>query len=86
MVNSSTKFYFDNKWSDDSSLPSIKNVTLDSGLYSFKPIGEKTIIEDQIQGRDEPYLYNVDHKPLEFTITIAFQNYETIDEVTKVIK
>lgn len=85
MVNSSTKFYFDNKWSDDSSLPSIKNVTLDSGLYSFKPIGEKTIIEDQIQGRDEPYLYNVDFKPLEFTINIAFENYETIDEVTKVI-
>lgn len=85
MVNSSTKFYFDTKWSDDASLPSIKNVTLDSGLYSFNVIGEKTIIEDQIQGRDEPYLYNVDFKPLEFTINIAFENYETIDEVTKVI-
>ena len=92
MVNSSTKFFFDDRWSDNTSLPSgyqalpsIKNVTLDSGLYSFNVIGEKTIIEDQIQGRDEPYLYNVDFKPLEFTINIAFENYETIDEVTKVI-
>lgn len=92
MINSSTKFYFDNRWSDNQSLPAgyqplppIKNVTLDSGMYSFSVIGEKTIIEDQIQGRDEPYLYNVDHKPLEFTINIAFENYETIDEITKVI-
>lgn len=85
MINSSTKFYFDNKWSDDASLPSIINATLESDLYSFNVIGEKTIVEDQIQGRDEPYLYNVDFKPLEFTINIAFQNYETIDEVTKVI-
>ena len=85
MINSSTKFYFDNKWSDDASLPVIKNVTLDAGLYSFNVIGDKSIIEQQIQGRDEPYLYNVDHKPLEFTINIAFENYETIDEVTKVL-
>lgn len=86
MINSSTKFYFDTRWSDDSSLPSILNVTLNKDLYDYNVIGDKSIIEDQIQGRDEPYLYNVDHKPLEFTITIAFENYETIDEVTKVIK
>lgn len=86
MINSSTKFYFDDKWSDDASLPPIKNVTMEGGLYNFSVIGEKSIIEDQIQGRDEPYLYNVDHKPLEFTINIAFENYETIDEVSKVIR
>jgi hypothetical protein len=55
-------------------------------MYEFSVIGQKNIIEDQIQGRDEPYLYNVDHKPLEFTINIAFENYETIDEVSKVIR
>jgi hypothetical protein len=86
MINSSTKFYFDNQWSDDQSLPPIKNVTMEASLYSFNVIGEKSIIEDQIQGRDEPYLYNVDHQPLEFTINIAFENYETIDEVSKVIR
>jgi hypothetical protein len=86
MINSSTKFFFDNKWSDDASLPPILNVTLSNDMYQFNVIGEKTIIEDQIQGRDEPYLYNVDHKPLEFTINIAFENYETIDEVNKVVK
>jgi len=86
MINSSTKFYFDNKWSDDASLPSIINATLSNDLYSFNVIGEKSIIEDQIQGRDEPYLYNVDFKPLEFTLNIAFESYETIDEVTEVIK
>jgi phage-related protein len=55
-------------------------------MYEFNVIGEKSIVEDKIQGRDEPYLYNVDHEPLEFTINIAFENYETIEEVTKVIK
>ena len=55
-------------------------------MYEFNVIGEKSIVEDKIQGRDEPYLYNVDLEPLEFTINIAFENYETIEEVTKVIK
>jgi hypothetical protein len=86
MVNSSKRFFFDDKFSDDPSLPKILNVTLANEMYTFNVIGEKTIIEDQIQGRDEPYLYNVDLKPLEFTMTIAFENYETIDEVSKVIK
>jgi hypothetical protein len=86
MINSSTKFYFDNKWSDDASLPSIINATLSNDMYEFNVIGEKSIIEDQIQGRDEPYLYNVDHKPLEFTLNIAFENYETIDKVNEVVK
>lgn len=86
MVNSSKRFFFDDRFSDDSRLPKILNATLEHDLYNFNIIGEKTIVEDEIQGRDEPYLYDVDLKPLEFKMTIAFENYETIDEVTKVIK
>lgn len=50
------------------------NATVDNDMYSESISGERTIIEEQIPGRDIPYLYRVDSSPLELEVTFALEN------------
>jgi hypothetical protein len=47
------------------------NATLSNDFYADQFRGSRTIIEEQIPGRDIPYFYEVDDKPLEFEVTFA---------------
>jgi hypothetical protein len=47
------------------------NATLSNDFYADQVRGSRTIIEEQIPGRDIPYFYEVDDKPLEFEVTFA---------------
>ena len=84
MINSTKVFTF-NGTASTSFTPSIINATLDNDMYEFAPLGAKSIKEQKIQGRDLPYFYNVDYEPISFKMTIAFEDYATMDEVREVI-
>ena len=84
MVNSTTIFEYDGTLST-SFTPSIINATLNRDMYEFSPLGSKSIIEEKIQGRDEPYFYDVDYEPLSFSMTIAFEDFATQEQVRDII-
>jgi hypothetical protein len=85
MVNS-TKLFIFNGVASNSFTPSIINATLNNEMYEFAPLGAKSLIEQKIQGRDLPYFYTTDLEPLSFSMTIAFEDYTTQDQVGEIIK
>ena len=62
----------------------ILNVFLENTMYNQKMSGSRSIQEVKIPGRDQPYLYEVDSEPLEFDISIAFEEPLTVTEVRRV--
>ena len=59
-------------WSD------LLNVTLSNDFYVACLRGPRSIKEEKIPGRDQPYFYEVDDEPLEFEV-----NFATEDPLTK---
>jgi len=64
----------------------ILNVFLENTMYNQKMSGSRSIQEVKIPGRDQPYLYEVDSEPLEFDISIAFEEPLTVTEVRRVAR
>lgn len=78
-----TSFYFGNYPSSTeayflSSDYGIINAIVDGGLFEENFIPEKEIRETYIRGNDKPLFHGIDLKPLEFSLTFAFE--ESFDE------
>lgn len=85
MKGNSTAFYFDGVSSDSfAGTPFHGHLTND--MYTDQMLGNRTIIETLIPGRESPYFYGVDEQPLQFTMTIAFEDYVTIAEARRVAR
>lgn len=85
MRYSSIRFKYNGLWSDEIN-SKIKNVSINNDFYANSVFGSREIIEDKIQGRNEPYLYTVDSAPLSFKMRIAFDDYATREEVNTILR
>lgn len=66
MKQSYTTIYF-----NDRKLDKIFNATLSKDFYDESLFGSRTIIEESIPGRKNPYFYGVEYEPLEFEVTLG---------------
>lgn len=49
-------------------------VSDDGGLFSEQFVAKKTILEEKIRGRDEPYFFGVEREPLSFPLSFYFED------------
>jgi len=52
----------------------VTSVSTDSGLFEETFVANKTINEEKIRGRTKPYFMGTDREPLEFPLTLWFEN------------
>lgn len=81
MKNSYTTIYF-----NDIKLSKVFNATLSEGFYEEELFGSKSIIEQQIPGRDAPYFYGVSRDPLEFEVTLGFTEKLDIYQIKQYVE
>lgn len=67
----SLHFIYDNFSSEDMG---IFNVQVGGGLYEEYFLPERVINEQKPFGREKPYLINVTHEPISFSMTLLFNN------------
>lgn len=83
MIKNSQYFIFDGIKSSDMG---ISNVSVSSGLYSEPFLSSREIIDIEIKDRDEPYFQRIKKDPLNFSITLFFDegwNENTLREVAR---
>jgi len=84
MIYNSTDFKFNNEWL--SSKINALNITLENNMYTESITGSRTLIEEKISGRSEPYLYGLESSPLQFNITIGLEKPSTIGEIRSLLR
>lgn len=62
------------------------NITLDNGMYDETLVASREINETKIRGNSKPMLHSIEDSPLEFQMTIAFENNYTDTKISDIIK
>lgn len=75
-------FNFDGKWSSEFGL---LHVNTDSGLFEETLVASRSIIETPIKGKDRPLFNEIENSPLEFELSIAFENGFTDEQLEEVV-
>lgn len=52
----------------------IINVNIDSGMQEESFVSERAILETETRGRDKPYFQEIKRRPLQFTLSFAFED------------
>jgi len=81
MIKSSISFLYNNISSKDMG---VINASINSGLYEENFLPKAELKETVIRRRKIPYLLEIRRVPLEFTLTIAFQDVWTTDSLSAV--
>ena len=76
-------FNFDGIWSHAYKLI---HIVLDSGMYEETFVAERNIVETNINGSDKPLLHRVETSPLEFDMTIAFEEGFSDNTINQIIQ
>lgn len=72
--------------SDSISYKDIFNASIENDMHSEQILGDRSIIEEKIPGRDIPYLYYVDSAPIEFEVTFALSKPMSAAEIKSLIR
>jgi phage-related protein len=76
-------FNFNGVWSNTYGLI---NVALDSGMFEETLVASREIVETKIRGNDRPMLHRIEYSPLEFDMTIAFENGYEDEDIDSIIR
>lgn len=79
MIQNAKYFTFNNTSLSSFTGMRIANETAD--MYGVQIIGNRTLIEEKIPGRQAPYLYKVDDLPLTLQITVALDTPKPVSEL-----
>lgn len=60
------------------------NVNQNGGLFEETFLPTRSIIEEKVQGRDNPYFFGFDYSPLQFSVSFAFEDTWDDDRIRKV--
>lgn len=82
-IREKLNFNFDGMWSD---VYKLIHVSLDSSMFEETLIASREIVETKVRGNSKPLLNRVEESPLEFEMTIAFQEGFTDDLIDGVIR
>jgi phage-related protein len=70
--------YYDGEYSKDKG---VIQASLDSGLYDELFMATRSIVETKVKGNSKPFLHGVEYEPLEFPLTLSFENGMSEDRV-----
>ncbi|MEY9092381.1 phage tail domain-containing protein [Paenibacillus sp. RC84] len=76
-------FYFDGLYSVDMGLI---NCSMDTGFYEETFLAERSLQEDSVRGRANPYFQGVSSSPLTFDLTFAFEDGYDEEHLRKVAR
>jgi phage-related protein len=76
-------FYYDGEYSVDKG---VIQASLDSGLFDETFMATRSIVETKVKGNSKPFLHGVEYEPLEFPLTLYFENGMTEDRVREVAR
>lgn len=62
------------------------NVVLDNGMYEETLVASREIVETKMKGNSKSVLHSVETSPLEFELTIAFENGYTDEDIDAIIR
>lgn len=87
MRQSYKSFKFGNQVFDES-IENFKlsNATLSNDFYQDCIRGARSILEEKIPGRDNPYFYEIDDQPLEFEVTFASHEPMTKTQIKNIVR
>jgi phage-related protein len=83
LIRESLSFVYNGRSSNEFG---IYSVNINSGMQEEHFLPSRTIREQKVRGRDEPYFMGIDHDPLQFDLTFAFQDVLTIDKAREVAR
>lgn len=63
----------------------LMHVNLSNGMFEEQFVAERSINELEVRGNDTPLFHGIEESPLEFEMTIAFENKFTDSDIDKVI-
>jgi predicted phage tail component-like protein len=69
-----------------SSQHGLYQIHMNSGMLEEPFLASRTIREERIRGRDEPYFAGVDYAPLEFTMSFAFDDTWSESKIREVAR
>lgn len=64
----------------------IINVSLGSGMMEEEFVPSRSIVEEKIKGRDQPYFIRTEVEPLQFSISFAFEESWDTDKIREVAR
>ncbi|MGV4321323.1 phage tail domain-containing protein [Bacillus mojavensis] len=76
-------FNFNGVWSSEHKLI---NVVLDSGMYEEDFVASREINETEVRGSNKPLFQDVSTSPLQFEMTIAFEENFTDEDIDSIIR
>lgn len=62
------------------------NIVTDNGMYDETFIAARDLNETKIRGNSKPMLHSIEDSPLEFEMTIAFENSFTDTDINNIIR
>lgn len=78
-----TNFYYDEQYSGDMG---VIQASLDSGLFEEQFMPTRSIIETKVKGNSKPFLHGVEYEPLEFPLTLYFEDGTSEEKVHEVAR
>jgi phage-related protein len=84
MIQSAKYFNYNNI--DLSSFPSMRIGNENNDMYALQIIGDRSIREEKIPGRQSPYFYGYEDLPLTVNITVALEQPKTINELRSFLR
>lgn len=82
-IREKIRFNYDGIWSDTRNL---KSVTLDNSMYTDILVASREIKETESRGNGKPLFQGVTTSPLEFEMTIAFEDRFTDSDIEDIIE
>jgi predicted phage tail component-like protein len=79
MIQSAKYFNYNNI--DLSSFPNMRIGNESNDMYAVQIIGDRSLREEKIPGRQAPYFYGLEDSPLTVSITVALDQPKTISEL-----
>lgn len=62
------------------------NIVTDNGMYDEEFVASRDLNETKIRGNSKPLLHSIEDSPLEFEMTIAFENSYTDESIDRIIR
>lgn len=82
-IKDRVRFNYDGVWSDTHKL---LHVVLDGSMFEETFVATRELVETKVKGNSKPLLHSIDDSPLEFEMTIAFEEDYTDARIDSIIR
>lgn len=82
-IKDKIKFNFDGVWSDTLGLISVNT---DGGMFEEIFVADRNIVETEVLGSDRPIFHRLENAPIEFDLTIAFEDGFDDDKIDYIVR